>query len=227
MPSVPSSRRSSCRDKPKAAYGLLGHHLGRTMASGSDAAGARYFLVQHLDTPDMVLSLHFGTTDRSNLPEYTIDPRIGLYTQTQDPRFPTTTFDPTEVLDPTFYTRRPPTSEAMNRLIRAHGGGGIVVSLHECLGRYPYLRGLLALAGVELPADPRRLREWSLVMALTGVLNAIDRKLIGADQVVVHGSGSYSADDYTSIAETSPRTVTTACEVRNALYYAALVGSCA
>lgn len=206
-----------------SAYGLLGHHLGRELVSDVDPA--RYFLVQHLDTPDMVLSLLFGTTDRSRIPEYTVD-GCGLYTQTTDPRFPATTYEPNEVLDPTFYTRRPPTSEVMNRLVREHGGGGIVVSLHECLLRYPYLRWLLAPAGIALPADPRRLREWSLVMALTGVLNAIDRELIREDQVVVHGSGSYSEDDYTPIAGPALRTVTTPCDVRGAVFHAALVGSC-
>ncbi|HEX9236707.1 MAG TPA: DUF6002 family protein, partial [Actinomycetota bacterium] len=45
--------------------------------------------------------------------------------------------------------------------------------------------------------DPGRLREWALVMCMTGVLNGIDRGLIpeGAD-VVVHGSGSYGDGDY-------------------------------
>ena len=34
----------------------------------------------------------------------------------------------------------------MNAIIRRHGGGGIVVSLHECLARYPQIRALLAEA---------------------------------------------------------------------------------
>jgi hypothetical protein len=208
-----------------SAYGLLGHHLGHTMA-GVDAADPRYFLVQHLDTPDMVLSLHFGSTSHKNIPVYRPDPDTGLYTQDSDPRFPATTFDPGEVLDPTFYTRQPPTSAQMNALIGRGGGGGVVVSLHECLVRYPRLRALLAPAGVRLPADPRQLREWSLVMCATGVLNAIDRGLITDDEVLLHGSGCYAAGDYTPLPPEATHAVQTPCDVRQALFYAALVGSC-
>jgi hypothetical protein len=184
-----------------SAYGLLGHDLGarRLAAAGGPEPSASYLLVQHLGTPDMVLSLHFGGTSRDLLPAYDHDAVTGLYVQHRDPRFPATTFDPHEVLDPTFYTSQPPTSAAMNPLIRRQGGGGIVVSLHECLERYPRLRALLAPAGVNLPADPRDLREWSLVMALTGLFNGIDRGLVDQDDIVVHGSGSYQAEDYTPI----------------------------
>ncbi|MEK8173017.1 DUF6002 family protein [Streptomyces sp. M19] len=65
--------------------------------------------------------------------------------------------------------------------------------------RYPQVRALLADARVELPADPRTLREWSLVMALTGILNAVDRGLVPERDILVHGSGSYAADDYTPL----------------------------
>lgn len=188
-----------------SAFGLLGYNLGAerlaSAAAGADAASggpcARYFLVQHLDTPDMVLSLHFDSTSREHLPAYRLDEATGLYTQDVDPRFPATTFDPEENLDPTFYTRAPVTSAAMNQLIRARGGGGIVVSLHECLARYAWLRQWLRPAGVVLPADPRYLREWSLVMAFTGILNAIDRDLVPeGDDILVHGSGSYQTSDF-------------------------------
>jgi hypothetical protein len=83
-------------------------------------------------------------------------------------------------------------SAEMNALIRVRGGGGIVVSPHECRQRYPRLRATL---GSDLPSDPRELREWSLALALTGILNAIDRGLVPADDILVHGSGSYQTTD--------------------------------
>ncbi|MFD9905846.1 DUF6002 family protein [Streptomyces sp. NPDC059063] len=185
-----------------SAYGLLGHDLGarRLAAEGRGEPSAHYFLVQHLDTPDMVLSLHFGSHSRTNLPAYRYDERTGLHHQDSDPRFPATAFDPGENLDPTFYTRTPPTSQEINPLIHARGGGGIVVSLPECLERYPRLRAALAPAGIVLPADPRELREWSLVMAMTGLFNAIDRGLVAEDDILVHGSGSYHQGDFVPLA---------------------------
>ncbi len=51
-----------------------------------------------------------------------------------------------------------------------------------------------------LPADPRAVREWSLVMAMTGVLNAIDRGLVDERDILVHGSGSYAAGDYVPLS---------------------------
>lgn len=206
-----------------SAYGLLGHHLGHVVSAAQPPP--RYFLVQHLDTPDMVLSLHFGSTDRTFLPRYTADPETGLYQQSTDPRFPYAVHDPSEVLDSTFYTHAPPTSARMNELIHSAGGGGVVVSLHECLERYPYVRRLLAESGPTLPADPRELREWSLLMAFTGVLNAIDRGLITDDEVVVHASGSYSSQDFVPVPPDATRRVETTCDVRQAVYYAALVDS--
>lgn len=187
-----------------SAFGLLGHDLGhRTLAAGGHRLPrARYFLVQHLGTPDMVLSLRHGSHDPANLPPYRYDATAGLYRQDTDPHFPATTFHPEEQLDPTFYTRRPVTSARMDPLIAAHGGGGVVVSLHECLSRYAEVRALLSAAGPELPADPRRLREWSLVMALTGTLNAADRGLLpDSDDVLIHGSGSYGDEDYRPVPE--------------------------
>jgi hypothetical protein len=63
--------------------------------------------------------------------------------------------------------------------------------------RYEEIRARLSEAAVNLPQDPQPLREWALLMAMTGVLNGIDRGLIpeGAE-VVVHGSGSYGTDDF-------------------------------
>ena len=178
-----------------SAFGLLGHHFGTTLSAGSQPA-PQYFLVQHLATPDMVLSLYDTT-----MPNYQFDSANGVYRQDVDPRFPASTFDPEENLEPTFYTKNPTTCQAMNEIIRNQGGGGIVVSLHECLARYGEIRATLANAGVDLPTDPRRLLEWSLVMAMTGVLNAIDRGLLDADEVIVHGSGSYSQDEFTPIPQ--------------------------
>jgi Family of unknown function (DUF6002) len=210
-----------------SAYGLLGHHFGATLlAGGEDAPPARYLLVQHLDTPDMVLSVHSGSTSRGRalgVPAYAYDRGAGLYRQSASPHFPATTLDPAERVDATFYTHRPPTSEAMSSLISAHGGGGIVVSLHECLSRYAQVRALLADAQVALPADPRRLREWALVMAMTGVLNAIDRDLVrDQDDILVHGSGSYSDADFDCIPAQFLHTAADAAELRRVICDAAL-----
>lgn len=185
-----------------SAFGLLGYHRGRAvLESGGEASVATRpasLLVQHMATADMVLSLRHNSFDRDNLPGYRRDPATGLFAQDgDDPHFPAVTYDPDEVLDPTFYTRRPATSPTMNDLISRFGGDGIVVSLHECLQRYPTIRERLAEHPRPLPADFRTVREWSLVMALTGVLNAIDRGLVKPDtDIVVHGSGWYSTSDY-------------------------------
>ncbi|MET8541856.1 DUF6002 family protein [Kitasatospora sp. NPDC004799] len=192
-----------------SAYGLLGHAYGRTRLAEADRTGTpdpRYFLVQHLGAPDMVLSLYHGSTDPGKIPAYTRDAGTGLFVQQQDPRFPAATFDPAESLDPTFYTRNPVTSPRMNELIQRQGGGGLVVSLAECLQRYAQVRALLGEAEVRLPADPRELREWSLVMAVVGVLNGIDRGLITEQDILVHGSGSYAVRDFEglSVHDTHP-----------------------
>lgn len=193
-----------------SAFGLLGHDLGarRLTAARGVEPSAHYFLVQHLDTPDMVLSLYFDSTERANRPAYHLDEATGLYWQEENPRFPGMTFDPDEVLDATFYTRRPPTSASLNPIIRGRGGGGIVVSLYEVLQRYAALRALLEPADVALPADPRDLREWSLVMVFTGILNAIDRGLVAEEDILVHGSGSYQAADFTPLPSDRRHAVT-------------------
>ena len=122
------------------------------------------------------------------------------------------------MLDPTFYTHRPPTAESMSALIQRYGGDGIVVSLAECLQRYPALREQLGGDAGPLPRDPRRLREWSLVMALTGVANAAGRGLLptGAD-LVVHGSGSYGDGDFAPVPDDGIRAVRTVEDVAAAL----------
>lgn len=182
-----------------SAYGLLGHAYGREMPEiPRHGAPPGYFLVQHLGAPDMVLSLYEGT-DAGRVPEYAYERESGRHTQAVNPRFPRATFDPAEVLDTTFYSRRPVTSPRMNALINAQGGGGIVVSLAECLDRYAEVRAGLGQAGLPLPANPTSVLEWSLNMAMTGVLNAVDRGLVAEQDIVVHGSGLYSRGDFEDI----------------------------
>jgi hypothetical protein len=176
-----------------SAYGLLGHAYGRQLLQHrATSVAPGYFLVQHLGAPDMVLGLYGGGGGGFDAaPRYTYDNAEGVYRQGGNRHFPHVTFDPDEVLDSTFYTRNPPTIPRMNALIRAHGGGGIVVSLKECLDRFGQVRMLLRSAGIVIPSNPSHIQEWSLVMAFTGVLNAIDRGLVDVDDIVVHGSGSY------------------------------------
>jgi hypothetical protein len=184
-----------------SAFGLLGYNLGRDVLEAAGRADPAdrpgFLLVQHLGTPDMVLNLRYGSFSRSHLPRYHRDPAGGGWTQREDPHFPEVTDDPEEILDPTFYTHEPVTSPAMNDLIGTFGGDGIVVSRRECVRRYPMLREWFADSSRPLPADPAQLREWSIVMALTGVLNAIDRGIVPADhEIMLHGSGGYTAADY-------------------------------
>jgi hypothetical protein len=205
-----------------SAYGLLGYNLGRDLLESSGLASPAdrpgFLLVQHLGAPDMVLSLHRGEFSRALVPGYTRSGANGLYEQDADPRFPALTYDPAEVLDPTFYTHEPATSPAMNELIHRFGGGGIVVSLYECLTRYPQLRSWFERSERPLPADFRTIREWSLVMALTGVTNAIDRGLVpsGGD-VFVHGSGFYTTADYEPLDAAAITPVTTAEDIASAI----------
>lgn len=205
-----------------SAFGLLGYHRGRDVLEelGMADRGSRpaSLLVQHLGTPDMVINLRHGDFDGQHRPDYLPDPERGWFRQDTDARFPAVTFDPFEVLDPTFYTRNPATSPAMNQLIATFGGDGIVVSLAECVDRYALLRGLLAGTGCELPADLRTLREWSLVMAMTGVCNAIDRGLIDSGRdVVVHGSGSYGTANFQPIHPSAVTPVLTIEDVAGAV----------
>ncbi|GIF03121.1 DUF6002 family protein [Actinoplanes siamensis] len=182
-----------------SAYGLLGHAYGRERFGGAGLP-SRYFLVQHLGAPDMVISLyHDGDFDEGHRPDYSYEEESGRYVQHADPHFPAVTFDPRETLDPTFYTRNPVTSPRMNSLINSQGGGGVVVSLAECLERYGLVRSLLGAAGVRVPTNPTAVREWSLIMAVTGLLNGIDRGLVPENDIVVHGSGCYSVGDFDGV----------------------------
>lgn len=184
-----------------SAFGLLGYHAGREVLEQAGLASQRTrpasLLVQHLATPDMVLHLLHGSFDRCHRPAYAAVPGSGKFAQADDPHFPAITDDPQEVLDPTFYSRRPVTSPAMDEIIGRYGGDGIVVSKHECLQRYARLSELFATSRRPLPDDASQVREWSLIMALTGALNAIDRSLVKPDHdLVVHGSGWYTSADY-------------------------------
>lgn len=204
-----------------SAYGLLGYHAGRRVleAAGQAAQSSRpaSLLIQHLATADMVLNLRHGDFETGR-PDYRYDADAGLYRQDTDSCFPEVTADPAEPLDPTFYTHRPPTSPAMNDIIAAHGGGGIVVSLAECLDRYARLRAWLGGAARPLPADPRALREWSLVMALTGVCNAVDRGLVDDDRdIVLHGTGWYGDGDYQPLPESAAVPADTAADIAAAV----------
>lgn len=135
------------------------------------------------------------------MPTFTRRPD-GRYVQHDDPSFPQVTDDPAEDLDSTFYSRQPATSPTMSGIIARHGGGGIVVSGRECRARYPHIRELLQPFGMRLPGDLGMLREWSLVMAMTGIMNAIDRGLVAAGSaIVVHASGSYSDGDFTPLPQ--------------------------
>ncbi len=188
-----------------SAFGLLGYDHGREVLAGIPDAAAlpasQWLLVQHLGTPDLVLGHLFGNDSRENLPPYRFDPTSGLYVQSQIPSFPSKTLALDEIIDSTFYSNHPITAQAVADALHRNGGTGIVVSLQECLERYGFIRSLLPPEGPSLPADPRDLREWALVMALTGVLGAIDRGIVPASsEIVVHASGCYSAADYVPVS---------------------------
>ncbi len=177
-----------------SAYGLLGYSLGHRLLQ-TEAAGLLpplgphpgFFLVQHLATADMVLSL-----TGAELPSYRVDAE-GSLRQDADPRFPQLTDSLHDCIDSTFYTKQPVTSASINPLIARHGGGGVVVSRRECLERYRQVCELAEPLDAQLPQDPERLREWSLVMALTGLLIAEERQLLPPQvDLVVHASGCYT-----------------------------------
>ncbi|WHT01055.1 MAG: hypothetical protein LZT29_04174 [Pantoea stewartii] len=189
-----------------SAYGLLGYNLGCTVLENSGLKNPQYkpgfLLVQHLATSDMVLNLLKGDFDRKGLPEWRLNSHTGYLEQNSDPHFPLKVLDLTEILEPTFYTKAPPTSNEMNTIIRKNGGTGIVVSLAECLEKYSLLRNTVSPFGIMLPGDPRKLMEWSMCMAFTGVMNAIERQLINEfDEVVIHASGSYFSEQYEMLEE--------------------------
>ncbi|MBM7775500.1 hypothetical protein JOD54_005704 [Actinokineospora baliensis] len=189
------------------AWGLLGYEAGLDTLEAGGVPGVAplalrpgFFLVQHLATPEMILSQARGGTDAALAPEYRYDQAHGVWTQDGDPLFPAVTVDPREVLDTTFYTSNPPTIPTTDRIIHSRGGGGVVVSKLECLRHYQRIRDLVTPLAVDIPADPADLHEWSLVMVLTGVFNAIERDLLPPDaEIVVHGTGSYSEQSLPSL----------------------------
>ncbi|NGO69268.1 DUF6002 family protein [Streptomyces boncukensis] len=186
--------------------GLLGHHDGTLRLPGGHPP-PRYLLVQHLNTPDLVLHALFGSCSRAPMPRYAYDPERRLHRQEADPRFPGAARSPDEVLDPTFFTRVPDTASELSAVVRAGGGGGCVVSAQECLDRYTTVRALLGAAGIRLPAAPDEVREWALPMALTGVLCAVDRGLLGpgTPEVLVHGTGCAGVRDSAPLPDSGLR----------------------
>ncbi|HEF4758798.1 TPA: hypothetical protein SAN82_001202 [Pseudomonas putida] len=181
-----------------SAYGLLGYCSGVELlkCQREKVSTPSFLLVQHLATSDMVLHLLDGNFEGASTPRY-IQEGNGLWTQSESAYFPAKTWSPAEILEPTFYTHQPPTAVEMSKYVRASGGSGIVVSLYECMQRYSECAHLLASTPVRLPDDPRDLKEWSLVMAMTGCLNAIDRELLeGVDGFTIHASGTYCHGDY-------------------------------
>jgi hypothetical protein len=192
-----------------SGFGFIGYHLGRTVLVNEGITtwenNPGYFLVQHLRTPDMVLHNYFNSFDQRYLPSYEFDEKTGLYTQRQNAHFPEKTFDLSENLDPTLYTTIPPTSENVSGMIKLFGGGGIVVSLYECLEKYSIIRSLLRSANIHIVADPRKVTEWATIMALVGAINAIDRDIIPEQaELVIHASGYYACNvDYIPICRDS------------------------
>jgi hypothetical protein len=205
-----------------SAYGLLGYHLGRAILRDAGQAASQgepgFLLVQHLATPDMVLSLYHDSCSRQNIPNYRRNSSTGLFEQFVDPHFPQQTLSPEESIDSTFYTREPVTVQRMNALIRSQGGAGMTVSLWECLSRYGQIRMMLERAGVAVPADPREILEWSVIMTLAGVMNALDRKVLSrGSSVIVHGTGLYSTGDTPDIDARAVRLVQTPQDMASAL----------
>lgn len=207
-----------------SAYGLLGYHLGHQLLSSGRWTGptppARhpaFFLIQHLATPDMVVSL-LGITR----PEYVRDPDSGLWRQGAESAFPGVTDDLTETIDPTFYTHSPPTSTELNPIVKEHGGGGVIVSRRECLDCYDQVRELASRAGITIETDPSRIREWSLVKGLTGVLIARDRGLLDpAADIVLHASGYFTDALIPPVPDAHVKVVANQQDVAHCLFAAA------
>lgn len=179
-----------------SAFGLLGYQLGRDLLQQDPQSRAdllppaAFLLIQHLGAPDMVLhQLGPGAA----VPAYAPSPDGDWFVQRSHPRFPYETDHPDEIIDPTFYTRQPPTAPAMTELIRRQGGGGVVVSRRECLNRFAEIRDLFG-SRLPFPPQPGALREWSLLMAACGILNAVDRGLVEGRHIVLHATGCYWDD---------------------------------
>jgi len=179
-----------------SAYGLLGYSLGVEVlqSAGRAVTHPALFVIQHLRTSDMVRALNKHLRSVGP-PVYEYDTSSGVWVQHTEASYPTEVLDPAESIDPTFYTERPATAAPFNQLVERVGGGGLVVGLMDCLALYPQVRSMVAGCGISMPSDPRSLREWSLVMALTGLMLGSDRGLLDGREVVLHASGSYDDDE--------------------------------
>lgn len=181
-----------------SGYGLLGYAWGHALLErqGHTLPTPRFFLVQHLATSDLVQYWRTGRFEPLPSSAFVHNEALGEWQQQSIPELPSRCWSLSESLDSTFYTARPATAPELIGHMRQHGGGGIVVSLQECYQRYGAVRAWLSSAELHLPADPRALREHALLMAMTGVLNALERGLLPASQpVLVHNSGSYESRD--------------------------------
>ncbi|OXM58503.1 hypothetical protein CFP71_02895 [Amycolatopsis thailandensis] len=204
-----------------SAYGLLGHALGARIRGAG--APANYLLIQHLATPDLVLWSHTGRMDEADLPSYTFDPTTNRYRQDESPYFPPTVEDLHECVEPTFYTRRPPTVDQIADWLPGAKGRGMVVSREECRSRYPEVAERLAVhTQVRPAASAAEVREWSTIMAVTGAMNAIDRGLVAEDEIVIHGSGCYDATDVGTRPSEFVRPVASAADVADIVTRACL-----
>lgn len=227
----PASRRVHVH-AVSSAFGLLGYEFGRTVLKRAgredEAPEPSFLIVQHLRTPDMVLHWEHGSFDRGKLPRYRPAPGTGGVTQHENRRYPELAESADEEIDPTFYTREPATAAAMTSLLRERGGGGIVVSKHDCAQMYGRVRALCALLGITLPEDIGSLRELSLVMATTGALIARDRGFIDpGEEVFIHASGSYGREDYQPVPESQWQIVSHAGDVARRLVLSASAGALA
>jgi hypothetical protein len=71
---------------------------------------------------------------------------------------------------------------------------------------------------LRLPPDPRELREWSMIMVLTGALNAIDRNLLPAgSEVLIHVTGSYAKQDFSNVPAAYLRPVSSPDDVKRVI----------
>lgn len=205
-----------------SAYGFLGHDLGRQYVEENGAGQdvpQKYLLVQHLETPDLVSAVTGLDVAQVVNDSFSFSPEIGMFVRPDgaDLRLPGFCYGPQERLERTFYTRNPPTTDAVVDVLRRRGGTGMVVSLPEALQAYPFVRSLFSQGGFDrLPEDPRWLREWAMVMASVGGLNAIDRGIIPSNaDVVIHGSGAYSEGEFQQLDRSRLIDVDSAEDVKN------------
>jgi hypothetical protein len=187
-----------------SAYGLLGYHLGREVLVNEGLtdwdSNPGYFLVQQINIPDMILHCYFNSFSKSNIPEYFPSQIDGRLIQRTDAHFPLILGEAEAPLEQTFYTREPVTSPQVTSMIHRHGGGGIAVSTQECLAQLPLIRKLLEPQGLSIPKKAEDIREWAVIIGLTGIINAIDRDIIPEDvEVTFFATGFSKADDFENI----------------------------